>query len=625
MHLQELKSNIDEKWEGCWPLNTFKPIVILDLLSYLFFFKKISKNLQKDVKTASQYAIPNIKKETKILWDTFKNMDSQRRYEIFTERNLLAEVLQNNKTDATSFKFAKGKLLLQPTPKLLTNVVDIIKSLETKETSTQAEIYTHLLNKEEVIAANGQSFLPENLVQLIVSIIRPDKDDFILDPAAGNGSFLISCARFIASNENSKTTTGDTNQIDQGKGKLSGYESDSTNLRITALNMILNSIENPDLNNPGDSTFNINLTRKPTVIFSNLMFSLTGKEMRVEGDNIKEPVGKEILLLDFILKSCAIGTRVAIVVPHNLLYHSEAGIKAMREKIIDHFNLEAVIYLNYNSSSFSDAGILIFSKNKSIVTDKVWCYKMEQPQVNGENQPGESEELTSILKHFTSLGIIGENEKNNGFYITAEEIRAKNYSLNYHSYKTPAETKKITSPPDLFHSENQIGVYKIKKPHFTFDDLKRIHALPKIPGEINVKSISIMSMVFISIIILYFYGTSTNDATLQIQSTSVNKKESANNAIVKNTSAVSSTPGINSGSAAPNSNTSSGKYAVVSNAYFYIFPNENSKRIVYINALSKAEVTAQKEENGFIYVTYTFGPHQVESGWLNKKNLKPIP
>ena len=625
MHLQELKNNIDEKWEGCWPLNTFKPIVILDLFCYLFFFKKISKNLPKDLKTASQYPIPEIKKDKKILWNTFKNMDSQSRFEIFRERNLLAEAVKNNTKDATTFKFAQGNLLLQPTPKLLTNMIDILTSIEAKPTSTQAAIFEHLLNKTEVTAANGQVFLPENLVQLIVSIIKPGKEDFILDPSTGNGCFLTSSARFIASNENVKTTTGDTPQIDEEKGKLSGYESDPTNLRIAALNLILNGIDNPDLNNPGDAPFNINLTKKPTVIFANLIFSLTGKEMRVEGDHIKEPVGKEILLLDFILKSCTTGTRLAIVVPHNLLYHSEARIKAMREKMIDHFNLQAVIYLNYNSSSFSDAGILIFSKNKSIVTDKVWCYKMQRLYGNGENQTAESDELTNILKHFTSPGINGESEKSKGFYITAEEIRAKNYSLNYHSYKIPFETRKFTAPSDSFHSENQVGVYRIKKPHFTFDDLKRIHALPKIPGEINVKSITILTMVFISVIVLYFYGTCGKDVTLQIRSASVNKKEFVNKTTVKHTSVVSNTSAIKSGSDALNSNTSGGKYAVVSNAYFYIFPNENSKRIVYINALSKAEVSAQKEENGFIYLTYNFNPQHVESGWLNKKNLKPIP
>src|SRR5664279_3639169 len=37
----ELRENIDKKWEACWPINMLRPLVLLDLISYLLFIKKL--------------------------------------------------------------------------------------------------------------------------------------------------------------------------------------------------------------------------------------------------------------------------------------------------------------------------------------------------------------------------------------------------------------------------------------------------------------------------------------------------------------------------------------------------------------------------------------------------------
>ena len=35
----ELRTTIDKLWDACWPINMLRPLVLLDLISYLLFIK----------------------------------------------------------------------------------------------------------------------------------------------------------------------------------------------------------------------------------------------------------------------------------------------------------------------------------------------------------------------------------------------------------------------------------------------------------------------------------------------------------------------------------------------------------------------------------------------------------
>lgn len=69
-----------------------------------------------------------------------------------------------------------------------------------------------------------------------------------------------------------------------------------------------------------------------------------------------------------------------------------------------------------------------------------------------------------------------------------------------------------------------------------------------------------------------------------------------------------------------NTSGASGQYKVISKAYFYTEPDENTKREAFINKWN-GTVTATDDMNGFIYVVYTNEKGQTSRGWLLKKDL----
>jgi serine/threonine protein kinase len=106
---------------------------------------------------------------------------------------------------------------------------------------------------------------------------------------------------------------------------------------------------------------------------------------------------------------------------------------------------------------------------------------------------------------------------------------------------------------------------------------------------------------------------STDDATKPVEQT-----DDANNTDKKPANQTQETEN-NSGSA---TNAISKKYLVVSKAYFYNEPNEESKRHEFISPSEKAIVQALNERYGFIYVVISTPQGQVFKGWLRKRELK---
>ncbi len=636
MFTSELQKKIDDKWDACWPLSQLKPVIILDLISYLFFFKKVSENkftLEKS-ENFSNSPFSNIDETEPIRWEVFKNLDAKSMHELFMQKNGVIDSLKNYRPDVLFYEFIKGDLLLTPTPKSLAKSVDIIKIMENEDGNTKAKIFEHLLNKTEIIAPNGQVYLPHYIVNLIVSIIQPEPNDVILDPAIGNGSLLVGCAKYIA-NKNELKDKNFKNNFDSQK--LVGFESDLSNRRIGAMNMLLNSIENPNLK-PHEplSSLGFMASVEPTVIVSDLIFSASENTMTVEGDSIKEATRKEILYLDFILKVSKPGTRLAIVVPAFILYNAETEIKKIRQDIIDNFRLESIIYIeDKRFPHFLGAATLIFSREISATTDKVWLYKMKQGKKGGNNNlnsfnQGEGsngmDEIAIILNHFKNKGKNDETKNLHGIYIEAGEIISNNYNLNYNEYKLFTKQDKPDNLTEFNPAEKKVSTNDTNKyaPFVTAEN--KIVTPQKKSGKKYITLIGILILALVTTFGGYWFFYLKKDQTIKKRGSNISTsyRDSTKNSITLNTPVLADTGQKIKDEPVESLDAVNEKYTVISKAYFYSSPNDNSRENIYINHWSNAILIPKKEKDGFIYTVYDNKMGQILSGWLNKKDLEIV-
>ena len=376
-----LRADIDKKWEACWPINEIRPLVLLDLTSYLLFLKEIEEKQLLPVKLTDASS-PDIfvrsKERDELSWSRFKDLDPHDMHTLFIKEKGIPDLIKNySRTNLRYSLFLKEPLLLVPTPGLLSNIVDIIKIMETQDSSTSAAIFEYLLHKSEVTAQNGQVYAPGYVVKLMVALTQPTPEDIIGDPSAGNGSLLVNSALYIMNKYSS---------IPNFKNDFTGHiykgiESDLIQLRIGAMNMILHGIEDPKLDVLNVlSRANLSIRQQPSLILSNLFFEGHENKISATAETPQTDTRRqEILFLNLILKSLKHGGRAAVIIREILLYDNITEIKSIRQKIIDDFKLEAVISLPTTAGSlFSGACILTFSNHGATnTTDKVWLYKME--------------------------------------------------------------------------------------------------------------------------------------------------------------------------------------------------------------------------------------------------------
>lgn len=651
----EFKKDIDEKWDACWPLSLLKPVAFPDLISYLFFLKKISENHPTNKKSISSlnngsfHSTETVEMERAII----NEMEPESMQTLFTAENGSIDIIKNYSRSLAFGAFVKGGLLVTPTQKLLANAVAIMKMIEDEIDEKKGEIFDYLLNKKELNGPNGQAYLPKYLVDLVISIVEPTEKDLILDPSVGDGGLLVAGFKYI---------TGKNRTLkDLDPRKLVGLESDLTSLRIAGMNMMLHGINNPELKTVDTFSGLSSMTiEQPTVIVANLIFTAGDSRMVVEGSSIKEATRKEIIYLKFIIKNAAPGCRIAAIVPDVILYNNATEFVAIRQEIMDRFKVEAVISLNDKSiPQFFGASIIIFYKKAPVISDKVWFYKIEQCEQTGNNEKVSAEdtpstdtdaireqrdELEEILNHFKNKDDIAEDKDPDSFYIDSKIIRAKNYSLSYNEYNLLKDQEKAIHLSEATSDEKKEAIKNLKNQ----TNFPSAEELPE-PKKSRIKKVIVISCLSILVLGIgfgaywFFYlnkgrllpekhnrpaAAVINDIAPIVTDTTSDKTpvtQIANIAPVRPDSVVKKTT-----SQIPNVKEATKKVTTTftvdsARAYFYRSPDTATRRKVYINNLVRAVLTPVKESNGFIYVNYTNRHGEVTSGWLYKDDLRPLP
>ena len=474
----ELRTTIDKQWDACWPINMLRPLVLLDLISYLLFIKKLEeKELIGGKQGATSIDNPmDTKEKNEPGWNRFRDMDAQSMHHLFAEEKGIPDIIKNyGRANLQYSLFVKEPLLLAPTAKLLANMMEIIKIMEEEDSDTRAAIFEYLLNKAEIVTQNGQVYAPDYVVKLIVALTQPTPEDLIGDPSVGNGSFLVNCAMYIV---NKKPAAIPNFKTDLIADIYRGIESDLIQLRIGAMNMILHGIEDPKLEGINVlSKANLSLRKQPTLILSNLFFEATEDKMTPKTNTGQpEARSKEIRFLNIILKSLKSGGRAAIIIRDIILYDNITEIKTIRQQIIDEHRLEAVISLPGKAGSFfSGACILIFTKPESGSTDKVWFYKMEGKEgVNkkvtdssytGKNDAfaftGEYGDVPDILTRWKNEEETFRKRTDKSFYVPVDEIKMNNYILSFNDYRSIGKEPEIhtTNEPLIADKEKEPEIY----------------------------------------------------------------------------------------------------------------------------------------------------------------------
>jgi len=143
----------------------------------------------------------------------------------------------------------KGAFLPYRDPETLNLFLKEINGFNYDHSERLGDAFEYLLSVLSSQGDAGQFRTPRHIIDFIVEIVNPAKEDTVLDPACGTAGFLISSYKHIL-RQNTKDRPGDLLTTDD-KGRLMtnfcGYDISPDMVRLSLVNMYLHSFAKPSI------------------------------------------------------------------------------------------------------------------------------------------------------------------------------------------------------------------------------------------------------------------------------------------------------------------------------------------------------------------------------------------
>lgn len=290
----------------------------------------------------------------------------------------------------------------------------------------------------------GEFYTPSEVVQLLVSLLKPHAGQRIYDPTVGSGGMLVQTRNYLSAHGENPANLS-----------LFGQEMNLNTWAICKMNMFLHGVFSADIRK-GDTLREPQHTQQGELmsfdrVIANPPFSLKkwGKD---EADNDgygRFPYGTppkdagDLAFVQHMIASLNAEGMMGVVMPHGVLFRGSSE-KLIRKGILEDDLLEAVVGLP--SGLFYGTGIpaclLIINKAKSEARKgKVLFINSELEYEESKNQNKlRTQDIEKIVATFDNYEEIKRYSK----VVALEEISENDFNLNIRRY---ADT---SPPPEIF-------------------------------------------------------------------------------------------------------------------------------------------------------------------------------
>ena len=455
----EIKSRIDSIWDTFFAGGITNPMTVLEQMTYLFFMKMLDDAQKTKEANANIMGVavkdptfregmwhnPDVDKDVPyetLRWSVFKNKEAEEMYRIIS-RDAFAFIknLNTGKESAYSRFMANATFMIQ-NPRTLVKIVEGIDALDMNNRDTMGDVYEYILGKMAASGNNGQFRTPRHIIKMMVELMQPSVKDTICDPAMGSAGFIVESAKYVQSHYKSELLNPE-NMKHYKSGLLHGFDTDSTMLRIGAMNLMLHGVDNPDVeyrdslstDNTDENRYTLCLANPPFA--GSLDYDAVSKSLLA----ITKTKKTELLFMALFVRMLQMGGRCASIVPDGVLFGTSSGHLAIRKEIVDNQRLQAVISMPsgvFKPYAGVSTAILIFTKTNAGGTDKVWFYDMKADgfSLDDKRNAIADNDIPDIVVRFHNLaGEADRTRKEQSFLVPVEEIREKGYDLSMNKYK----------------------------------------------------------------------------------------------------------------------------------------------------------------------------------------------
>ena len=354
----------------------------------------------------------------------------------------------------------KNAFLPYRDPETLRAFLKVIDGFTYDHSERLGDAFEYLLSVLGSQGDAGQFRTPRHIIDFIVEIIDPKKDEVVLDPACGTAGFLISSYKHIlkANTDKKGNSTLSPDDKDLLARSFKGYDISPDMVRLSLVNMYLHGFTDPHIFEYDTLTSEDRWNEYADVIMANPPFMSPKGGIKPHRRFSIQAKRSEVLFVDYIAEHLNPNGRASIIVPEGIIFQSQTAYKDLRKMLLNNF-LVAVISLPagvFNPYSGVKTSILILDKSVARQGNTIAFFKIENDgfglgaqrrAIAGEQLTQAQQELTEYLQflrshqatdglHF-SLGQIVPKEKiaANGDYNLSGE-RYREGTVNNHSFSS---------------------------------------------------------------------------------------------------------------------------------------------------------------------------------------------
>jgi type I restriction enzyme M protein len=332
--------------------------------------------------------------------------------------------------------------------------------------------YEYLLSIMSSQGDAGQFRTPRHIIDFIVDVINPTKDDSVLDPACGTGGFLVSTYNHILEQHDGKDDPKNKEKPltpDERKklmSNLQGYDIDPTMVRIAQVNMYLHQFKNPQIFQYDALTNEERWSDKYDVILANPPFMSPKGGIKPHNKFGVASNRAEVLFVDYIMNHLRPKGRAGIIVPEGIIFQRGIAYKELRKNLLEN-GLYAVVSLPggvFQPYSGVKTSILLFDYELAKQKTEVVFVKISADgfDLGASKRVVSQNDLPAALDFLRGWAAGAATDSPIASTVSKEDIAISgDYNLSGERYKAATEFLGSHWPVELLSTLEDSGVLKL--------------------------------------------------------------------------------------------------------------------------------------------------------------------
>lgn len=347
------KNRIDGLMNILFGAGVSNPQTIIEQLNYLLFLRALSiKDDEAELLGITDESEKIFSDDlTKYRWQNLLALNAEDLFKTLEESFDVLQKKSKNSTVKLLFRNAHVKIFDKPTLRRILHEIEVFaKELDViaheGNKDVFGDMYEYLLSKLSSAGTNGQFRTPRHIIDFMVRVIDPKKNETILDPACGTAGFLVAAYRYLATEYTGEKMkeAGSPRAMDKLSAEdknflfnhmFTGFDSDEDMIKFGMMNLHLHGLTRSRLLRQNSLTDTSGMKDKFDVILANPPFRGRIEEESVSEDLRMGTKATELLFLRFMMDHLALKGKMAVIVPEGVAFNTSKAHTMVRQMLIE--------------------------------------------------------------------------------------------------------------------------------------------------------------------------------------------------------------------------------------------------------------------------------------------------